>query len=355
MVTLVLLGLLLVPFGLIGGGVALFWKRKRRSILRWSLALYAITTVVVLLGVGPYLMAWMLTRARTRPPDMALRESPADYGIAFEDIAFETRDSLSLRGWFVPPSRKNAILLCTHGLFRNRVEVLSRAMAAAREGYGALLYDSRSHGLSDKAVVSLGYFERNDVLGAMQFILRRYQDSPDQPRIVLFGISMGAVATLEAAAESKSYSAIVLDSPFANLRQTAVDHAWLFLKLPRYPFPSLFLFWFEKFAGFSPDKLDSVAALRNVQPVPMLIIASEGDQRMRPEIAVRLQDESRSSLKRVKIFGKEVSHGAAARAYPKEYAAALFEFLQDGLGDLPVPRTEQPAARSSNGTKGFPK
>jgi pimeloyl-ACP methyl ester carboxylesterase len=205
-------------------------------------------------------------------------------------------------------------------------------MALAREGYGALLYDSRSHGASEKAVVSLGFYEKNDVLGAIQFIRRRYQDAGGQPRIVLMGVSMGAVATLEAAAETKDYSALILDSPFSSLKDTVIDHSWLFLKMPRNIFPPLFLFWFSRFAKFDPDRVNSHKALQRVQPVPLLIIASEGDARIGPAVAKTLYAESASPLKKIKIFGKEVTHGAAARIHPAAYNSLVSDFLVNALG-----------------------
>jgi len=327
MITLVVLALLLIPFLLIGGGMAIFWRKKRRSVLRWSAISYAVSVVVLLLVVGPYLMAWAITHAGTRPPDRKLTDTPADYGIAYEDVIFDARDSLRLSGWFIPPRSKNAILLCTHGLFRNRVEMLSRAVAARNAGYGAFLYDSRSHGASDKGIASLGYYERNDVLGGIQYIQRRYQDSHTQPLIVLMGISMGASATLQAAAETRDYSALILDSPFLSLRDTVIDHSWLLLRMPRYPFPSLFLFWFEKLAGFDAGQVNAREALQRVQPVPLLIIASEGDKRMRAETARLLYNESRAPIKKLEVFGEDVPHGAAARLYPEAYAALLVGFL----------------------------
>jgi len=331
MFTLIVLGLLFLPFLVIGGGISIFWKKKRRVILRWCGTLYLIAVLAMILGVGPYLMAWAVTHASSRPPDLRLKDTPADFGVVYEDIAFEAQDSLQLKGWFIPPSRKNAVLLCTHGLFRTRVEMLARAMAAVKAGYGALLYDSRSHGASNKGIVSLGYYERNDVLGAIRYVQRRYQDVPTSPKIVLMGISMGAVATLEAAAESKDYSAVVLDSPFSSLEETVVDHTWLFLKLPRYPFPSLFLFWFRHLAGFIPQQVNTHEALQRIQPVPLLIISSQGDRRIRPEVAGSLYQESRSPMKKLEIFGKDVGHGAAARLYPEAYATLLVNFLDTAL------------------------
>ncbi len=332
MVTLTLLLFLLIPVVLVGGGLALIWKRRRRAILKWAALSYVALLLVFFLGVGPYLVSYALVHAGSRPMDLRLKTTPADFQVPYEDIVFNARDSVRLSGWFIPPRGIQTIIICTHGLFRNRVEVLSRIVPFAKAGYGALLYDSRSHGVSDKAVVTLGYNERNDVLGAIQYVRRRYQDALEQPQIVLLGVSMGAVAVLEAADETKDYSAVILDSPFLTLRETAVRHAWLFFKMPRYPFPSLVMFWFELQAGFNPDRVNAENAIRQMEPVPTLIIASEGDRRMGPDPARKLFEACRSPIKKLEIFGSDVPHGAAARMHPDAYAKVLKDFL-DKVGN----------------------
>ena len=142
---------------------------------------------------------------------------------------------------------------------------------------------------------------------------------------------MGAVAALEAAAETRDYSALVLDSPFSSLKDTVIDHSWLFLKLPRYSFPPVFLFWFQRMAGFDPSQVDSHKALQRIQPVPILIIASEGDIRIRPGVAQSLLDEARSPVKKLEIFGKEVTHGSAARIHLAAYSSLVLNFLDAAL------------------------
>ncbi len=336
MITLILLALLLIPCAVVGGGVAIFLKTKRRSILRWSAISYVILVLVVVFGIGPFLLAFSVIHAGSRPMDRQLKDTPAEYQVPYEDVVFESRDSLRLSGWFIPPQNQKAILIGTHGLFRNRVELLPRTMPLALAGYGALLYDSRSHGSSQKGIVSLGYYERNDVLGAIQYIRRRYQDAAEQPKIVLMGVSMGAVADLEAAAETRDYSALILDSPFLSLRDTVARHAWLFFKLPRYPFTPLFLFWFERKAGFDPDRLEIRKIVARIAPVPTLIIASEGDRRVGSEAARVIYELSASPMKELKIFGKDVSHGAAARLHPEQYVALLKSFLAAALEHDPT-------------------
>ena len=332
MVTLIAMGILLVPILILGGVAALFWRRRRLSILKWSLISYVGLVLLVIFGIGPYLAAWTITHSGTRLPDRQLKDTPSQYGLAYEDVAFSSKDSVRLRGWFIPPKDRRMILICTHGLFRNRIEMLARVVPSMQAGYGALLYDARSHGSSDRAITSLGYYERNDVLGAIQYVRQRYQDAPEQPGIVLCGVSMGAVATLEAAAETDDYSALVLDSAFGSLKQAVMTHTWLLLKLPRYSFPPLFLYWFRQMAAFEPERVDAHRVIQKIEPVPILFITSEGDERIGPDVARELYRESLSPGKRIEIFGKDVPHGASARIYPERYGALLLNFLEGATG-----------------------
>ncbi len=355
MITLALLGLLLLPFLIVGGGMALFTGISRRIILRWAAIVYLCSAVVVLFGIGPYLAAWAVVHSGTRPPDRNLKDTPGRFGIHYEDIVFNAQDGLKLSGWFVPPAGRNAILVGTHGLFRNRVELLDRTVPVMRAGYGVLLYDTRSHGSSEKGMISLGYHERNDVLGATSYIHRRYQDAAEAPKIVLMGVSMGAASTLEAAVETGNYAALILDSPFSDIRNTVARHCWLLLKLPRYPFSSLFLFWFERLAGFDPERVNSHKAIVRANPVPLLIIVSEGDVRMGTADARALRDESKSTLKVLKVYGKEVGHGSAGRIYPEPYGSLLVGFMNGALGPSRDQAAKEAAFTASSAGEGFPR
>lgn len=328
----ILLSLLVLMFLLVVVWLVFLWKSKRRGrfLLRTVFGVL-VAVLFLLLGVAPLLMARLVTRAGTRPPDLRLKDTPVDSGVAYEDVQFEAADGLKLSGWWIAPGKRKSVVLLTHGLFRTRVEMLSRAVALAKAGYGALLYDARNHGASGKAVVSLGFFESQDVIGGMRYIQRRCGTSGVPPRVVLMGVSMGAVSTLRAAGETQGYAALILESPFSSIRETIVDHAWLFFRMPRFTFPPLFLFWLQWFGGFDVDQVNSHTSMARVQPVPLLVLASEGDQRMRPEVARQLFQESPSPAKRIEVFGKDVGHGAAARLYPNEYAATLIGFLDQAL------------------------
>ncbi len=193
--------------------------RWRRILKRIVITLF-IVAVVLVFGVFPWALAWLVTNAKTRPMDRNLTETPANFELQYKDVDFQTSDGVKLSGWLIPSRDKHVTIVYSHGLFRSRRELLERAAELARVGYGALLYDSRNHGLSGPARVGLGYNERLDVEGAVRF-LREDLRTPD--RIVLFGISMGATAALLAAAETPEAAAVISDSSFLSFKNT-VDH-----------------------------------------------------------------------------------------------------------------------------------
>jgi dipeptidyl aminopeptidase/acylaminoacyl peptidase len=344
----VFLAALLFLFLIIGGPAAFFWKGRRATVLRSMVAGYPALALVLVFGLAPYWLAKAIAHAGTRPMDARSNDDPERYGLTREDISFEAADGVNLRGWFVAPHRGRAVIIGSHGLFRNRVELLARLVPACKAGYGVLLYDSRSHGTSSRAIVSFGYYERNDVLGAMQYV-ERHTQADSRPAIVLMGVSMGAVATLEAASQSTTYDALILDSPFSNLRQTVGDHVRLFLGLPRFPFANLFLFWYSRIAGFDPGQFDAHVALRKVKPVPLLIIGSEGDERNPSGVARSLYEESPAPVKRLKIFGADVPHGASARLHPQEYWKVLHNFLSEAFPGA------APSIKPASAGEGFPR
>ena len=86
--------------------------------------------------------------------------TPADRGMVYEEVAFTTRDGLTLRGWYIPSQNRAAVMLL-HSLASNRIGMLDVAAVLARYGYGVLLFDLRAHGESEGEVLPFGGDEAN--------------------------------------------------------------------------------------------------------------------------------------------------------------------------------------------------
>lgn len=299
-------------------------SRGRRVVRKLAGALVALVLVVFL--VLPWLLSFAITKAGTRPDERVRTDTPAAQGAQFEEVSFTSSDGMKLSGWYLPSRTHSLTVVMTHGLFRSRYETLDRGVRLWQQGYGVLLYDLRRHGHSTGEFSSIGYFERRDVEAALKFVEAR----EPQNRVVLFGVSMGAAATLLAAAETQDderLAGVVSESSFLSFPDTARHHIKSFTPIPAFPFATLLIKFTAWRLGFRTADFDALAAVRKIRQ-PILFIGSGNDKRMPNETVLEpLYAAAVNPLKR-KLVVAGATHGRAFDAAPDEYMNALAEFLR---------------------------
>ena len=203
-----------------------------------------------------------------------------------------------------------------------------------RLGYNGLLFDLRHQGQSAGNLSTVGYQERLDAEGAVQYALN--EEKARRP-IILWGVSMGAAAGLMAAADSQDVSAVISDSSFLNYRELILHHynlflsiirqrAWWFPPLPAFPLAYEVLYWSAWRGHFSPSDFDLEKAVREINPRPILFIAVAGDLRMPPEYAQTLFGDATSAQKKLVVLGG-TRHGEGFRTATKQYEETVSQFL----------------------------
>ncbi|WP_421725126.1 alpha/beta hydrolase [Bauldia sp.] len=136
--------------------------------------------------VGKFLANTML-----KPLPQPFPKTPTDYGLSYRDVAFSTRDGLTLRGWLINEEAAAIVIMTHFGYRANRfgyqlkyqprltkpydkeIEFCNVAKRLVEAGYGVLMYDLRNHGESDKTELGVGTGgkgERFDVIGAVDFV-----------------------------------------------------------------------------------------------------------------------------------------------------------------------------------------
>jgi len=132
---------------------------------------------------------------------------------AAEEVTFASNDdAVNISGWFFASTRTDpapAVVLC-HGIWTGRRECLPLALKFHSAGYNVLCFDFRAHGLSGGRYTTVGHNETNDVIGAVEYLAERPE--VDAERIGVIGFSMGAAATIQAAARCPKIAAVVSDS-----------------------------------------------------------------------------------------------------------------------------------------------
>ncbi|MBI4166893.1 MAG: alpha/beta hydrolase [Acidobacteria bacterium] len=288
------------------------------------LILIALIAAIFLFVVVPGFLSQILTHGGFNYPDPNNGKAPISYGLKSRWAEFKSSDGITLRGWYIPsdgPAR-GTIIYC-HGLNRSKVEMLPRAQFGHQLGYNGLLFDLRHHGQSGGKVTSLGYYERLDVLGAVRYALE--VEKAERP-IILWGVSMGAVASLMAAADSPDVSAVISDSAFLSLADTVRHHWKLLIHLPAFPIADETLYAIGWRAGFPPGDLDSEKAVEHIGLRPILFVAAQGDRRMPPAIAEELYSHAQSPSKKLVIL-PGTRHGEGFNQARDAYELAVKDFL----------------------------
>ncbi|MBI2545858.1 alpha/beta fold hydrolase [Candidatus Woesearchaeota archaeon] len=146
-------------------------------------------------------------------------KTPSRYDLQYENVSFESRDSLLLKGWYIPAEDPKGTIIIAHGWGASKESMLKYAKLLNRNGYNTFLFDFRGFGESQGNFTSLGYYERYDVLAAVDY-LRTRQDV-DVRKIGVLGFSMGCAASILAAREERPFRAMVLDSCYTSINQNA--------------------------------------------------------------------------------------------------------------------------------------
>ncbi len=289
---------------------------KHLLVLGAKLALYSILV--------PFLLAtFSVHRVKVlpRPPEKALR-------LTWEDVSFPARGTPcpTLRGWFFPLRKPVGTVLACHGVGANRADLLDIIWLLHDAGFQVLAFDFRGHGESDGHTVTYGFEEKDDVLGAWDYLLSRKDVDPD--RILGFGVSMGAATLLLALPDLPRVRAAIADSAFADLDSMA-RHPYRF-------FPdavggalagaTAFFGWIE--TGIRVADVSPLRALERIR-IPIHFFHGSEDRVIPVSGTERLFDGYRGP-KKIRIE-KGASHGGTAAADPFRYREEVREFFLEAL------------------------
>jgi uncharacterized protein len=218
----------------------------------------------------------------TNRPPKPITRTPSSLGLKYRDVTFLSReDHLLLRGWLMPGVLQDGRLtvertiIQVHGEHNNRAMVLDIDAQLVRQGIAILTFDSRGCGDSAPAPDGGGYFEQRDVLGAVDFLRTGPLPYPElgRPRAIGgWGISVGGVALIYAAAQEPALKAIVVDSAYATLAEY-MEPAFgpYFIFIPGSRYAAMMLYGLD-YANVRP--VDEVA---KIAPRPIFLIQGAAD------------------------------------------------------------------------------
>jgi pimeloyl-ACP methyl ester carboxylesterase len=249
--------------------------------------------------------------------------TPADVGLAAEDVILRSEDGTRLAAWYVP-SRNGAAIVLLHGSGSTRDDLLDHAAMLARHGYGVLLLDARGHGGSAGEPMELGWGGERDVRAAVDHLVARIDVDPE--RIGVLGQSMGGEVALTAAAADGRIRAVVSEGAEVVTIADAAERpetvgGW----------PSIPILWVETIVAdllsdASPPPAHS-ASVAAIAPRPVLLIAGESAAEAASN---RFFAETGGPTVDLWVL-PDTPHVSGLRVHPAEYEQRVVAFFDAAL------------------------
>jgi nicotinamidase-related amidase/alpha/beta superfamily hydrolase len=225
------------------------------------------------------------------PERQEVKKIPKSYNIKVKDITFQTKESLSLKGWWIKGTNNITIVL-SHSFGANRsgwegsdakgnhhkIDWLPSIKVLADHGYNIIAFDHRACGESEGDLTYFGKKEAQDIVAAVNWVKSKNRNLK---KFGIIGFSSGANATLRA------INILEKEQKELQLTGIAVNLYWyermiknsmaFFANTPSFIVPIIKKIT-PKVVGFNPEKEINPANTLSKIKAPILIVNSEFDE-----------------------------------------------------------------------------
>ncbi len=292
-----------------------------------KIARRAALALVALLAVAYVGVSYFIASGVTGTEREEQEDHPSDYGLRYEDVEFLSRKGdVTLKGWYLPSPCCGPSVILVHGISSNRSGAQATEMAArlVKVCFNVLLFDLRAHGSSGGDRITGGIDEAQDVLGAYDYMRSRGIRQRD---ILVLGRSMGAGASVLAAAAEPEIGALVLDGTYADVTDLVAFEIGRKTPVPEWAAPV-----FIPGASLLADMLYGVDLSRLVPErtvtsidIPILVIHGEADTRIPTGHGVRVHAAAHPGSELWIVPGTD--HGDSFANFPEEYVYRVVSYF----------------------------
>lgn len=306
----------------------------------WGLALaFGLLNVVVALHAWRFTHFTTDTGPRTRNPEklptaekikiiLTGLSNPKPVNLAppafpYENVTFRSPNG-QLAGWYsAVPAARGTVILC-HGYTSDKSRLRPEAGYFRQLGYAVLLFDFSGNGASEGYQTTIGYREADDVVAAMRWVQARQPSAP----VVLYGVSMGAVAVLRAESElGLRPAASIVECPYGSMLQTAKNR-FVSMHLPPVPLANLLVWWGSVENGYWAFGLNAGEYARHVR-TPTLLLWGTADPRVTRAETATIFAHLAGPKQRVDFAGS--GHEPYWHKHPRQWQQTVQRFLQAQL------------------------
>lgn len=254
-----------------------------------------------------------------KPIKIITRLEPSDLELKHEEINFKSADGVKLSGWFIPNNKTKAAIIVMHGYPADKANLLGIAEFLAKD-FNVFLFDFRNFGKSEGKYTTAGYLEKNDLLGAINYL----EKEKNITKLGLYGFSLGGAVALMT--NHDNIKVIVTDSAYAKL-SNIVEHMYRIFFILKYPLAYLTKLYGILFLKINIDDVSPADSIKNMS-IPILIIHAERDSQIPVSEAYLLHESNKKSELWVV---EKADHGMPHSINPERYEDRVIKFFMENV------------------------
>ena len=243
-----------------------------------------------------------------------------------EQLLMTSDDGLKLAGYvFEQPTQTNEWVFAVHG-YTGSVRQMTRWNRQLYElGYNIFAPDLRGHGNSEGSYYGMGWLDQKDIQNWIQLLLQRDPDAS----ITLYGVSMGASAVLNIAADAPSQvRAVIADSGFTSVHSIFETQLHNVLHLPSFPIMNAANTVSKWRIGLDFKESSTVKRVSEIK-IPVLYIHGGQDTFVPVENAHELAAATKVPYELWIV--DEANHGEAVKIAPDMYREKIDTFIKRNM------------------------
>ncbi len=251
--------------------------------------------------------------------------SPTEWGVPFQNIAFQAEDGIRLKGWWIPADGERAVLLL-HGKSGSRngefCGIFDLAKWYRDRGYAVMLPDLRAHGESGGDQTCFGIKESEELTAWIERL-----DPQKRYRWQIHGFSMGAVTALMMKERNPDrFERIIADGPWIDFGMLVRQELRKRAKLPAFAYPYVRRIA-ETFFDLPFDRVENRVRCAKLCGEKILYIFESEDKLLPP---AQIETLKRACPEATIIRFPGVGHVEAFKENPRQYEKVIEMFLENG-------------------------
>lgn len=253
-------------------------------------AAFVVERVLPYYGIKPYRMiaaehAWRFPKGHL----------PENYGIQGRKVSLQTKDSLTLKAWFIESNldTTKGTVIILHGISSCKESQFGRAKILADNGFNSVALDLRAHGESGGEYCTFGFYEKYDIQTVVDSVVAINGKNP----VGIWGASLGGAVALQSMELDPRIAFGVVESTFDEFEKVAVEYgADLMLGIRAEWLTCRVLGKSGDIARFAPEQVKPVESAANIDR-PILFMHGGGDDKIPIEFNRRNYEAAKSPEK----------------------------------------------------------